>query len=952
MSGRRPAVIATQTPVPAPHPIAAMSMPMPSPKEISPSSLQQLVEALQRPDQASAVSPAELARFVSAACKQPLSPPAHAELCRLIMAVFSTKAIPLNESYGQHALLNSIDFLLGQLGSSRIDSAALLKTLGVLLFENSVLYQQQHTKLVGTLVPLVSDSSVEVQRMAIVCLGNICAKLGTKSHAVGIEINRVLMAKLAAFDGTEKIMQSIKLLVSLLKAINFTLADNKALVAESLPQLLPVVHLCCFPQVNLTILTGMIGWGKTGIISSDSELSDSEAGSSKQALLTRLQQTAMMTLFSLAKTTPKLLYPHWSKFLPEHLPTTPNLVSHMILNADEPIKLRILACDVIMAMLDGSKQYLSVASESTGKTPYTSLSQKLADQIRDLHLSLIRALQTVPRPVYPHVIKTLNALVQNCAYDRLATDYRNELYQAVCVDLQGSDVHAKTAVLELLGSLVDAEMVLNEASRSLVSMDELVGQVTVLTQPQIHLAVRAAAFEFLCAVARSTHDDLKMRWISLDDTIFNSAKDSLEAIRVAALKLLEQYLHSTRAGEEWSSSPEWWVNMLTRYIQPALNDPFYAVRALGCDILSNVPEKAFEGFEPKQQYAFLTLALGMAQDDDSPVVAAACRTLGVYVLYEPLAQDMEFVLDVASTVTPHVSSSSLPVRIRASWALANVAEVLATRFPEAQDVESSALTEELVADMIKTSIVAAKDNDKCRSSGVRAIGNLVLASSRLFLSRERESLVKASVQVVIKNIESGTVKTRWNACYAVSNMLAHSDFPIGTTTWTPMLYQALFTAIQKSKNFKVRINATLALMKPRQRGWFGTRRSGLLRTALVTLTEAMEGINDFGEVDFGEFKYQEHLGNQLRATFDHLWAIYADETESWVAGDDEQLLARMKLNPNYKRSIEPTGGDGDKPLSPDTVVGVVSKDSARGLGRISDDTASTMTGEMPGTVGS
>ena len=41
------------------------------------------------------------------------------------------------------------------------------------------------------------------------------------------------------------------------------------------------------------------------------------------------------------------------------------------------------------------------------------------------------------------------------------------------------------------------------------------------------------------------------------------------------------------------------------------------------------------------------------------------------------------------------------------------------------------------------------------------------------------SLVLNAMDGLVKNIETGSLKTRWNACHATSNMLLNPNFPIG-----------------------------------------------------------------------------------------------------------------------------------------------------------------------------
>lgn len=66
---------------------------------------------------------------------------------------------------------------------------------------------------------------------------------------------------------------------------------------------------------------------------------------------------------------------------------------------------------------------------------------------------------------------------------------------------------------------------------------------------------------------------------------------------------------------------------------------------------------------------------------------------------------------------------------------------------------------------------------QCRSNGVRALGNMIRVCSERLLIRERERLVKEVVGVVLKNVDSGTVKVHLISAYAGTDSLTSHLFP-------------------------------------------------------------------------------------------------------------------------------------------------------------------------------
>ena len=80
------------------------------------------------------------------------------------------------------------------------------------------------------------------------------------------------------------------------------------------------------------------------------------------------------------------------------------------------------------------------------------------------------------------------------------------------------------------------------------------------------------------------------------------------------------------------------------------------------------------------------------------------------------------------------------------------------------------------------------------------------------------------------------MKTRWNACYALVNTLQNPVLSPATTTWGTNLFDTLTSVISHCKNFKVRINATLALSQCAARACYGASFHKVWSTVLITLS--------------------------------------------------------------------------------------------------------------------
>lgn len=120
------------------------------------------------------------------------------------------------------------------------------------------------------------------------------------------------------------------------------------------------------------------------------------------------------------------------------------------------------------------------------------------------------------------------------------------------------------------------------------------------------------------------------------------------------------------------------------------------------------------------------------------------------------------------------------------------------------------------------------------------------------------------------------LKSRWNACHALANLLHCSSFPIGQASYTPSVFKSLTNVIHTSKNFKVRIAAASALGEMKSLGQFGgdkAEQRQTLKLVVTSLQDALAKTDDLVDSNFGEFKYQDQLKEQLTLTLVKLQSL-------------------------------------------------------------------------------
>ncbi|PSN51517.1 hypothetical protein C0J52_09941 [Blattella germanica] len=186
-----------------------------------------------------------------------------------------------------------------------------------------------------------------------------------------------------------------------------------------------------------------------------------------------------------------------------------------------------------------------------------------------------------------------------------------------------------------------------------------------------------------------------------------------------------------------------------------------------------------------------------------------------------------------------------------------------------EDIED--IPSDLLLKLLETSIKASQDNEKVRTNAVRAVGNFLRLVSEDVLGSFREPAERA-VAILVKNASTGGyMKVRWNACYAIGNMLRNSALYAEPFSWQSLVFGALAKLVQDMRNFKVRINAALALAVPACRRHYGPHYITLW-TALLDALDNSQNMDDFSE-----YKHRDNFLDQICISLSHLASLATKE---------------------------------------------------------------------------
>nr|XP_014717737.2 LOW QUALITY PROTEIN: HEAT repeat-containing protein 6 [Equus asinus] len=205
------------------------------------------------------------------------------------------------------------------------------------------------------------------------------------------------------------------------------------------------------------------------VSSSESDYSDAEGGmqSKMRSYQAKVRQGALACFLSTIKSIEKkVLYGYWSAFVPDTPELgSPQSVSLMTLTLKDPSpKTRACALQVLSAILEGSKQFLSVAEDTSDhRRAFTPFSVMIASSIRELHRCLLLALVAESSSqTLTQIIKCLANLVSNSPYNRLKLSLLTKVWNQIKPYLRHKDVNVRVSSLTLLGAIVSTHAPLPE----------------------------------------------------------------------------------------------------------------------------------------------------------------------------------------------------------------------------------------------------------------------------------------------------------------------------------------------------------------------------------------------------------------------------------------------------------------------------------------------------------
>ncbi|XP_059614918.1 HEAT repeat-containing protein 6 [Phlebotomus argentipes] len=613
---------------------------------------------------------------------------------------------------------------------------------------------------------------------------------------------------------------------------------------------------------------------------------------------------------------------------------------------DPSHRCRICALQTISSLLHDSKKYIYQAESTESSSSFTPFSVALGNMILELYKSLFQALDTESlSPLIVQILKCLIVLIPATPFHRLKPGIVTEIVRHVRKLVDHWEATIKLFAFRVMGFIISITDITPEivqcigvktlsvrkvtedihkvyladdGEEEVIECEEAEEEEETEQKPlerdeksesnmswileALLSSIRIGSVEiqsecFTLLAAMSAHMEMLLEHLKpVAEAIRSGLGDSSQTIVTNSAKALDFIAHSVtqyflngsgKMSSELESAVELWLIVLPS-VTEQLQGSVVTIKIICCDALSNIGGHVYEALPRDKQFLVLSLLHGNTSNNETIVRASACRALSVFAQFPSLRDDLVFVENTAEMVADLVPVGEELSRVKAAWALGNITDIQHLK----SDSPLDRLRDDLLMKMLRISIGACEDQYKVRYNIVRAIGNLLFLVREDLLSQPAwQDLVRTVVECLIVNARDVKyTKVRWNACYALGNMMRnpcfYTDTAVKRLNWQTRVFPTLCDLIVKNPNFKVRINATVALGTVPRREDYGQHFVGVW----AALTQALEQADNL--VDFTEYKHRDNLMDQLCLTLAHLLMCTGGAD---LVAMQEQLMPRVEM---------------------------------------------------------
>ncbi|KAG2576747.1 hypothetical protein PVAP13_6NG069300 [Panicum virgatum] len=298
-----------------------------------------------------------------------------------------------------------------------------------------------------------------------------------------------------------------------------------------------------------------------------------------------------------------------------------------------------------------------------------------------------------------------------------------------------------------------------------------------------------------------------------------------------------------------------WIEVIETHLPRGLSHDSAMVRTASLTCFAGMTSDVFFSLpENKRDYVTASSVHAALSNAVPSIRSAACRAIGIIACFPEILSSPSLPLKFIDAIELNTRNSSAPVRVAASWALANLCSCIRFKALEVYiDPSAGVLNKSSISRLVEIALRLAKDGEKVKSNAVRALGYL----SRFIrfmnqadkINNPSDSIfygdpvwLERMVQALMSCVTTGNVKVQWNVCHALSNLFMNDTLRLQDMPWASSVYSILLLLIRDSNNYKIKMHAAVALAVPVSRLDYGSPFPDVVR-GLVHALEALSSNN-------------------------------------------------------------------------------------------------------------
>ncbi|OEL28670.1 HEAT repeat-containing protein 6 [Dichanthelium oligosanthes] len=649
-------------------------------------------------------------------------------------------------------------------------------------------------------------------------------------------------------------------------------------------------------------------YSRYDLSSSDSDLSDSDgyAKSGDRFRSSKARLAAILCIQDICRADPKLLTSQWPVLLPDSdvLQQRKHQATLMTCLIFDPItKVRVEAASTIATMLEGQALVLTQVAEykeSSKRGSFTTLSCSLGQILMQLHTGALYLIQRetqatllaalfrililmisatpyarMPKELLPTVIKVMCSRLPNTLSNK-SEHYAFLVNVLSCLEAAFSKVPPTLDVFAVLTQDHGAGPSHDQQESSVISV------LLHYIEEEMHFSVRCGAFQASC------HSDSVLR--SAVHNYPSCANMIWEKIRDNVLDLLQIQSYEDQKSDAnfGSPGPKEESSIKGRCLVAGLK-----VRTASLTCFAGMTSDVFFSLPENKRDFVTTSSVYAALSDAIPSVrSAACRAIGIIACFPEILSSPSLPGKFIDAIEFNTRNSSAPVRVTASWALANLCSCIRFKALEGYTDRYAGkylmlmvttrgavgvLNKSSISLLVEIALRLAKDGEKVKSNAARALGYL---SRFIRFNHQADTIndpsdsvfygdpvwLERMVQALMSCVTTGNVKVQWNVCHALSNLFMNNTLRLQDMPWASSVYSILLLLIRDSNNYKIKMHAAVALAVPVSRLDYGSSFPDVVRG----LVHALEALSSNNSSLPSNFKLKDNLEKQLTFTALHL----------------------------------------------------------------------------------